>query len=107
MGKGHGGRVKKTLHPPQPESSRIHSLSHEYGKTTMFDLPSVQAALVQQGLDGWLLYDFRGLNILARRVVGLAPEQMLSRRWFYYVPARGEPRKLTHRIEPHSLDALP
>jgi Xaa-Pro dipeptidase len=73
----------------------------------MFDLPSVQAALVQQGLDGWLLYDFRGLNILARRVVGLAPEQMLSRRWFYYVPARGEPRKLTHRIEPHSLDALP
>jgi Xaa-Pro dipeptidase len=73
----------------------------------MFILSSVQAAITHQGLDGWLLYDFRGLNVLARRVVGLSPDQMLSRRWFYFVPARGEPRKLTHRIEPHSLDALP
>jgi Xaa-Pro aminopeptidase len=73
----------------------------------MFDLPSVQAALQQLGLDGWLLYDFRGLNILARRVVGFSDEAMLSRRWFYYVPAQGEPRKLVHRIEPHALDALP
>ncbi|HMC89064.1 MAG TPA: M24 family metallopeptidase, partial [Gemmataceae bacterium] len=40
-------------------------------------------------------------------MVGLAEGQMLSRRWFYYVPARGEPRKLCHRIEPHALDALP
>jgi Xaa-Pro dipeptidase len=73
----------------------------------MFNLSSVQAALAQQNLDGWLLYDFRGLNVLARRVVGLSPEQMLSRRWFYFVPARGEPSKLVHRIEPHALDALP
>jgi Xaa-Pro aminopeptidase len=73
----------------------------------MFDLPAVQAALQELGFDGWLLYDFRGLNILARRVVGLAPESMLSRRWFYFIPARGEPRKLVHRIEPHALDALP
>src|SRR5260370_1912497 len=107
MGKGHGGRVKKTLHPPQPESSRIHSRSHEDGMTTMFDLPSVQAALVQQGLDGWLLYDFRGLNILARRVVGLAPPQMLSPRWVHYGPPRGEPCTLTPRLAPPSLAALP
>jgi Xaa-Pro aminopeptidase len=73
----------------------------------MFNLSSMQAALAQQNLDGWLLYDFRGLNVLARRVVGLSPEQMLSRRWFYFVPARGEPCKLVHRIEPHALDALP
>jgi Xaa-Pro dipeptidase len=73
----------------------------------MFNLSSVQATLAQQNLDGWLLYDFRGLNVLARRVVGLSPEQMLSRRWFYFVPVRGEPRKLVHRIEPHALDALP
>jgi Xaa-Pro aminopeptidase len=73
----------------------------------MFDLASVQTALQQLGLDGWLLYDFRGLNVLARRVVGLSPESMLSRRWFYFIPARGEPRKLVHRIEPHALDALP
>src|SRR5947209_7359280 len=73
----------------------------------MFDLASVQRALRQLQLDGWLLYDFRGLNVLARRVVGLGPEAMLSRRWFYFVPADGEPRKLVHRIEPHALDALP
>jgi Xaa-Pro aminopeptidase len=73
----------------------------------MFDLEAVQVALRQQGLDGWLLYDFRGLNELARRVVGLSGKGMLSRRWFYFVPASGEPRKLVHRIEPHALDHLP
>jgi Xaa-Pro dipeptidase len=73
----------------------------------MFNLSAMQAAIASLGFDGWLLYDFRGLNVLARRVVGLGDEAMLSRRWFYYVPARGEPRKLVHRIEPHSLDHLP
>jgi Xaa-Pro aminopeptidase len=73
----------------------------------MFNLSAVQAAIASLGFDGWLLYDFRGLNVLARRVIGLGDEAMLSRRWFYYVPACGEPRKLVHRIEPHSLDHLP
>jgi Xaa-Pro aminopeptidase len=73
----------------------------------MFDLPAVQAALRQFGFDGWLLYDFRGLNILARRVAGLGDGAILSRRWFYFIPAQGEPRKLVHRIEPHALDHLP
>jgi Xaa-Pro aminopeptidase len=73
----------------------------------MVDVPAMQAALQQLGIDGWLLYDFRGQNVLARRVVQLPAESMLSRRWFYYVPARGEPRKLLHRIEPHALDHLP
>jgi Xaa-Pro aminopeptidase len=73
----------------------------------VFDITTVQSALQQQGIDGWLLYDFRGLNVLARRVVQLPAETILSRRWFYYVPARGEPRKLVHRIEPHALDHLP
>jgi Xaa-Pro aminopeptidase len=73
----------------------------------MFDLTSVQKAIQDLGLDGWLLYDFRGLNLLARRVLGLNPEHILSRRWFYFVPARGEPRKLVHRIESGALDAYP
>src|SRR6516225_8455062 len=72
----------------------------------MFDLSAVQSAIGQSGFDGWLLYDFRGLNILARRVIGLPEQAMLSRRWFYFVPAQGEPRKLVHRIEPHALDHL-
>ena len=73
----------------------------------MFDLHAIQAALREEKLDAWLLYDFRGLNLLARRVIGLPPEQMLSRRWFYVIPAKGEPQKLVHRIEPFALDHLP
>jgi len=72
----------------------------------MFDLPAVQSAIRAQKVDGWLLYDFRGINILAQRVVGLE-EKKLSRRWFYFVPATGEPKKLVHAIEPASLDGLP
>ncbi|HZY90457.1 MAG TPA: M24 family metallopeptidase, partial [Gemmataceae bacterium] len=59
------------------------------------------------GLDGWLLYDFRGLNVLARRALHIPTDAILSRRWFYFVPASGEPKKLVHRIEPASLDAYP
>jgi Xaa-Pro dipeptidase len=73
----------------------------------MFDLARVQSALIEDGLDGWLLYDFRGLNTLARRILDMPAEQMLSRRWFYFIPARGEPKKLAHRIEPASLDHVP
>jgi Xaa-Pro dipeptidase len=73
----------------------------------MFDLPSVQAAIQGLGLDGWLLYDFRGLNVLARRVLQIPPDAILTRRWFYFIPARGEPAKLVHQIEPHALDHLP
>ena len=71
----------------------------------MFDLSAVQAAIREAGCDGWLMYDFRGQNILAQRVAGVAPK--LSRRWFYFVPATGEPKKLAHAIEPAALDHLP
>jgi Xaa-Pro aminopeptidase len=73
----------------------------------MFNLAAVQTALRDLGLDGWLLYDFRGLNVLARRVLAASSDAILSRRWFYFIPAQGEPRKLLHRIEPHALDHLP
>src|SRR5262245_65463815 len=73
----------------------------------MFDVASVQAAIRDAGLDGWLLYDFRGLNVLARRVVNIPPEAHQTRRWFYFIPINGEPRKLVHRIEQGALDHLP
>ena len=63
----------------------------------MFDLAAVQSALHDEKVDGWLLYDFRGLNVLARRIVGLAEDQMLSRRWFYFIPATGQPRSFATR----------
>src|SRR5687768_11118408 len=72
-----------------------------------FDLPSVQPAVRGFGLDGWLLYDFRGSNLLARRVLGFDDSQHGSRRWFYFIPAVGTPLKLVHRIETAALDHLP
>jgi Xaa-Pro aminopeptidase len=73
----------------------------------MFDLEAIQAALVEFGLDGWLLYDFRGSNLLARRVLGLDGKPVGTRRFVYAIPARGAPGKLVHRIEPGALDHLP
>src|SRR5438067_1971055 len=68
----------------------------------MADVQAIQAAVRELGFDGWLLYDFRGMNVLARRVLGIAPESILSRRWFYYIPAKGEPHKLDH-FKKHGL----
>lgn len=73
----------------------------------MFDFEAVQAALREFSLDGWLLYDFRGTNVLACRVLGIPEESIGSRRWFYVIPADGEPHKLVHRIESGALDHLP
>ncbi|MFY9252479.1 MAG: M24 family metallopeptidase [Fuerstiella sp.] len=73
----------------------------------MFDLVAVQNALKQFGFDGWLMYDFRGSNLLAQRVLKLPDGFVSSRRFLYFVPAEGEPQKLVHRIENDVLDHLP
>ncbi len=70
------------------------------------DLARIQSALASQQLDGWLLYDFRGQNTLAARIAGTAGAHR-SRRWAYFIPQQGEPRKLVHRIEEAALDHLP
>ena len=71
-------------------------------------IPAVQRALQDDGLDAWLLYDFRGTNPIAARLAGLAGSgKMATRRWYYLIPAKGEPRGLVHAIERHNLDALP
>jgi Xaa-Pro aminopeptidase len=68
----------------------------------------IQQALRDEKLDGWLLYDFHGSNPIAGRVTGLAASgKMATRRWYYLVPATGEPRGLVHAIERHNLDGLP
>jgi Xaa-Pro dipeptidase len=72
------------------------------------DVGAVQQALREQGLDGWLWYDFQGANPIAQRLAGLGGRgHMASRRWFYLIPASGEPRALVHAIERHNLDRLP
>lgn len=71
-------------------------------------IPAVQRALKEEGLDAWLLYDFHGSNPIARRITGLDGQaKMTTRRWFYVIPAQGEPRKLVHAIEAYNLDHLP
>jgi Xaa-Pro aminopeptidase len=68
------------------------------------DIPALQRALAEQQLDGWLLYDFHGQNPTALTALGLGGH-MLTRRWYYLVPARGEPQLLVHAIELGSFPA--
>jgi len=70
------------------------------------DIPGIQRDLRAAKLDGWLFYDFRGRDPIAQHTLDL-PEGMRTRRWFYFVPAKGTPKKLVHKIEAQSLAALP
>ena len=67
----------------------------------------IQRALREAGLDGWLFYDFRQSDPLAYRILRLDPRQFSTRRWFYFVPAEGEPTRINHAIEQGKLDLLP
>ena len=72
------------------------------------DLAAIQRTLRADGLDGWLLYDFHGSNPIAAGLAGLnGGGHMTTRRWYYLIPATGEPRGVVHAIERHNLDALP
>ena len=70
-------------------------------------IASIQQALREAGLDGWLFYDFRGSDPLAARILKLDPARHTTRRWYYLIPAQGTPTKILHKIEPHSLDEVP
>jgi Xaa-Pro aminopeptidase len=70
------------------------------------DVLGIQKTLVAEGLDGWLIYDFHGSNPIAVNLAGLAGKHT-TRRWYYFIPCKGGPRKLVHAIEPFVLDALP
>src|SRR5262245_60665575 len=73
----------------------------------MFNQTAVQTAIREFGFDGWLLCDFRNSNLLAKRILDMDEQAILSRRWYYFIPAKGEPKKLVHRIEAGALDHLP
>jgi Xaa-Pro aminopeptidase len=70
------------------------------------DLIAVQSALREAKLDGWLFYDHHHRDAIAYRVLKIAPK-MCTRRWYYMIPAEGEPTKVVHRIESGNLDGLP
>lgn len=70
-------------------------------------LREIQAALQSRHVDAWLFYDHHHRDPIAYRVLGLPEDTFVSRRWYYLIPAEGEPQKLVHRIEAARLDALP
>ena len=73
----------------------------------MPNIQAIQAALRASKIDGWLFYDHHHRDAIAGAILGLNPHALVTRRWFYFIPAKGEPRKLVHRIESVTLDSVP
>ena len=80
------------MHAQQPPAERV---------------AEIQGALRDAKLDGWLFYDFRHSDPLTYRILKLDEKMFVSRRWFYFVPASGEPVKIVQSIEQFKLDSLP
>jgi len=72
----------------------------------MPDVKAIQSELRAAKIDGWLFFDHHHRDPIAARVLGLPSNGLVTRRWFYFIPAKGVPRKLVHRIEQGTLDAL-
>ena len=71
------------------------------------DLTAIQSALREAGFDSWLFYDHHHRDPISAAILGLPDQGLVSRRWYYLIPAVGDPRKLVHRIESGKLDSLP
>jgi Xaa-Pro dipeptidase len=71
------------------------------------DLSAIQSALRERNIDAWLFYDHHHRDPIAYRVLGLPENLMVTRRWFYLIPAQGEPIKLVHKVEAGHLDTIP
>jgi Xaa-Pro dipeptidase len=73
----------------------------------MIDISEIQHALKQEGVDGWLFFDHHHRDPLAYHVLKLGAGAVGTRRWYYFIPTEGEPKRLVHRIESGMLDPLP
>jgi Xaa-Pro aminopeptidase len=71
------------------------------------NVAEIQEALRREGLDGWLFFDHHQRDLLAYRVLGFSPASHVTRRWYYFIPADGEPLGLAHRVESRMLESLP
>ena len=71
------------------------------------ELDKIQQEIRNQKLDGWLFFDHHLRDPLAYRVLGLNAAKGPSRRWYYMIPAHGEPIGMEHRIERGQLGSLP
>ena len=68
------------------------------------NLEVIQSALRERNIDAWLFYDHHHRDAISYRVLGLPDSLFVTRRWYYVIPANGEPQKLVHRIEAGHLD---
>ena len=69
------------------------------------DLDAVRSTLDAMAVDGWLLFDFHGVNPVTPRVLGL--EGMATRRLFVLIPREGEPVAVVHKIELQPMEGFP
>ena len=65
---------------------------------------SAQEHLRAEGVDGWLVYDYRGMNPVFRDTVGDIAN--LTRPCWLWVPANGEPRLLLSYVDRGRFDHL-
>ena len=72
----------------------------------MVDVKAIQSELRASKIDGWLFYDHHRRDPIANIILKLGSNGLASRRWFYFIPSKGEPRKLVHRIEAGMLNSL-
>ena len=90
-----------------PHASAAEPNAPTPGTAVAGRVAKIQAALQAAGIDGWLFYDFRGINPIANRLLLMPGGGIATRRWLYFIPASGEPGRIVHAIEPHRLDHLP
>ena len=101
-----GGRILTALFLTTSDPATENFFAFHYNRRVM-NLDAIQSALRAQNLDAWLFYDHHHRDPIAYRILGLSGSAHVTRRWYYLIPAEGEPRKLVHRIEQGRLDALP
>ncbi|MHA1475451.1 MAG: M24 family metallopeptidase [Promethearchaeota archaeon] len=71
------------------------------------DLLDIQKSIRELNFDGWLFYDFANRDLISYRILGLDEHKHASRRWFYFIPANGNPQKILSKVEPKKLEILP
>lgn len=71
------------------------------------DFAEIQEQLRKNNIDAWVLYDFRGSNSIAWKILGIPTNTHCTRRWVVIIPAYGSATKIVSAIEPHSLESVP
>src|SRR5262249_51695514 len=94
--------LRSLVLPPRPWRRKVKGRTMDEQR-----LHNIQEALQREGVEGWLFCDFRGSEPLAYSILGLDATTISTRRWYYFIPAHGEPAGIVSSVEPRRLDSLP